>query len=73
LKLQLDDRTPQTDLVRADRTIPIASFAGDRDLALGHQLNIWRRKSPTRPTFGSVDRLVFAGLHGDEDVVRLLR
>ena len=33
-------------------------------LALRHQLNILRRKSPKRPTFGSIDRMVFAGLYG---------
>ena len=33
-------------------------------LVLRHQLNILRRKSPKRPTFGSVDRMVFAGLYG---------
>jgi hypothetical protein len=33
-------------------------------LALRHQLNILRRKSPKRPTFGSIDRVVFAGLYG---------
>jgi hypothetical protein len=33
-------------------------------LALRHQLNILRRKSPKRPTFGSIDRMVFAGLCG---------
>jgi transposase InsO family protein len=33
-------------------------------LALRHQLNILRRKSPKRLTFGRLDRLVFAGLYG---------
>jgi hypothetical protein len=33
-------------------------------LALRHQLNILRRKSPKRPSFGSIDRMVFAGLYG---------
>jgi transposase InsO family protein len=33
-------------------------------LVLRHQLNILRRKSPKRPAFGSIDRLVFAGLYG---------
>ena len=33
-------------------------------LVLRHQLNILRRKSPKRPTFGSIDRLIFAGLYG---------
>jgi hypothetical protein len=33
-------------------------------LALRHQLNILRRRSPKRPTFGSIDRMLFAGLHG---------
>jgi len=33
-------------------------------LALRHQLNILRRKSPKRPIFSSTDRLIFAGLYG---------
>src|SRR6266699_561898 len=33
-------------------------------LTLRHQLNILRRKSPKRRTFGSIDRMVFAGLYG---------
>jgi transposase InsO family protein len=33
-------------------------------LVLRHQLNILRRKSPKRPSFGSIDRLIFAGLYG---------
>ena len=33
-------------------------------LVLRHQLKIRRRKSPKRPTFGSIDRMVFAGLYG---------
>ena len=32
-------------------------------LALRHQLNILRRKSPKRPTFGSIDRMVFDVKH----------
>src|SRR5258705_11215389 len=32
-------------------------------LTLRHQLNVLRRKSPQRPTFTSIDRLVFAGLY----------
>jgi len=32
-------------------------------LTLRHQLNVLRRKSPQRPTFISIDRLVFAGLY----------
>jgi hypothetical protein len=31
---------------------------------LRHQLNVLRRKSPKRPTFRSIDRLIFAGLYG---------
>src|SRR6201981_3414310 len=31
---------------------------------LRHQLNVLRRKSPKRPTFGNIDRLIFAGLYG---------
>src|SRR6476620_1093267 len=30
---------------------------------LRHQLNVLRRKSPKRPTFGMLDRLVFVGLY----------
>ena len=33
-------------------------------LALRHQLNILRRKSPKRPILGRTDRLVFVGLYG---------
>jgi hypothetical protein len=32
-------------------------------LVLRHQLNVLRRKSAKRPTFGTIDRLIFAGLH----------
>ena len=32
-------------------------------LTLRHQLNVLRRKSPQRLTFGGIDRLVFAGLY----------
>jgi len=32
-------------------------------LALRHQLNVLRRKSPNKPTFAIMDRLVFAGLY----------
>jgi len=34
-------------------------------LTLRHQLNVLRRKSPQRLTFGGIDRLVFAGLYCD--------
>src|SRR3981081_3864780 len=30
---------------------------------LRHQLNVLRRQSPKRPTFGMLDRLLFAGLY----------
>src|SRR5258705_6879087 len=30
---------------------------------LRHQLNMLRRQSPKRPTFGMLDRLIFAGLY----------
>jgi hypothetical protein len=33
-------------------------------LVLRHQLNVLRRKSPKRPTFANIDRLIFAGLYG---------
>src|SRR6201987_2955284 len=46
-------------------------------LTLRHQLNVLRRKSPQRPTFTSVDRLVFAGLHrlapGVRDALKIVR
>jgi hypothetical protein len=32
-------------------------------MVLRHQLNVLRRKSPKRPTFGMLDRLIFAGLY----------
>jgi hypothetical protein len=34
------------------------------NLTLRHQLNILRRRSPKRPNFGRLDRLVFIGLYG---------
>jgi hypothetical protein len=33
-------------------------------LVLRHQLNVLRRRSAKRPTFGNIDRLIFAGLYG---------
>jgi hypothetical protein len=33
-------------------------------LVLRHQLNVLRRKSSERPTFGNIDRLILAGLYG---------
>lgn len=33
------------------------------NMILRHQLNVLRRKSPKRPTFGVLDRLIFAGLY----------
>jgi hypothetical protein len=32
-------------------------------MILRHQLNVLRRKSPKRSTFGMLDRLIFAGLY----------
>jgi hypothetical protein len=49
----------QVDLVRLDRTVPVAGCVGSRD----HQLNVLRRKSPKRLAFGNIDRLVFAALY----------
>src|SRR5882762_6855971 len=34
------------------------------NMILRQQLNVLRRKSPKRPTFGMLDRLIFAGLYG---------
>src|ERR1700704_4494940 len=46
-------------------------------LILRHQLNVLRRKSPQRPTFTSIDRLVFAGLYrlapGMLDALKILK
>ena len=46
-------------------------------LALRHQLNVLRRKSPQRLTFSSIDRLVFAGLYrlapGVLDALKIVR
>jgi hypothetical protein len=33
------------------------------NLALRHQINILRRRSPKKPTLSNIDRLVFAGLY----------
>src|SRR5271155_5369467 len=33
------------------------------NMILRHQLNVLQRKSPKRPTFGMLDRLIFAGLY----------
>jgi hypothetical protein len=55
---------PDVQSLQTDRIVPIASFAGLEILTLRHQLNILRRKSPKRPTLGSIDRLVFARLYG---------
>src|SRR5260221_12050394 len=33
------------------------------NMILRHQLNVLRRKSPKWPTFGMLDRLIFAGLY----------
>jgi hypothetical protein len=33
------------------------------DTILRHQLNVLRRQSPKRPSFGMLDRLIFAGLY----------
>jgi hypothetical protein len=38
---------------------------------LRHQLNVLRRQSPKRPTFGMLDRLIFAGSFGSEGAGRL--
>ena len=38
-------------------------FLEAENTILRHQLNVLRRKSPKRPTFGMLDRLVFVGLY----------
>ena len=57
-------RPLQADLGRADRVFPIATSLEAKILVLRHQLTVLRRKSAKRPTFGSIDRLIFAGLYG---------
>ena len=46
-------------------------------LVLRHQLNVLRRKTPKRVAFGSIDRLVFAGLYrlapGVLDALKILK
>jgi hypothetical protein len=46
-------------------------------LVLRHQLNVLRRKAPRRVTFGSIDRLVIAGLYrlapGVLDALKILK
>src|ERR1700694_3061138 len=46
-------------------------------LTLRHQLNVLRRKSPQRPTFTSIGRLVLAGLYrlspGVLDALKIIR
>jgi transposase InsO family protein len=46
-------------------------------LVLRHQLNVLRRKSPKRVSFGNIDRLVFAGLYrlapGVLDALKILK
>jgi hypothetical protein len=46
-------------------------------LALRHQLDVLRRKSPRRLTFSGIDRLVFAGLYrlapGVLDTLKIVR
>ena len=43
------------------------------NMILRHQLNVLQRKSSKRPTFGMLDRLIFAGLYrfGSEGARRL--
>jgi hypothetical protein len=46
-------------------------------LVLRHQLNVLRRKAPTRTTFSAVDRIVFAGFYrlapGVRDALKILK
>ncbi len=41
------------------------------NMILRHQLNVLQRKSSKRPTFGMLDRLIFAGSFGSEGARRL--
>jgi Integrase core domain len=63
VKLSLDDRALQADLVRADRIVRSRASLEIEILALRHQLNILRRRSPKKLTLSNIDRLVFAGLY----------
>jgi hypothetical protein len=61
----LDERALQADLARTDWFFFRSRASLEAEiLVLRHQLNVLRRKSPKRPTFGSIDRLIFAGLYG---------
>jgi hypothetical protein len=51
----LDERALQADLVRTDWISSIAASLEAEILVLRHQLNVLRRKSPKRPTFGSIE------------------
>jgi len=62
LILAPDERSLQLDLVRLDRSVPVAGSLQAEILVLRHQLNVLRRKSPKRLACGNVDRLVFVGL-----------
>jgi hypothetical protein len=64
VNLLLDERFLQTNLVRADRTVPAAKLAGSRDLGASPSTQTLRWKSPKRRAFRNIDRLVFAGLYG---------
>src|ERR1700758_1894003 len=75
--LSIDEGCLQPDLVGADRIVPARASLQAEILALRHQLNVLRRKSPQRITFTSIDRLVFAGLYrlapGVLDALKVVR
>jgi hypothetical protein len=52
----------QTDRVGGYRAVPITSLEAEI-VALRHQLNVLRRKSPKRLAFSNFDRLIFASLY----------
>jgi hypothetical protein len=64
VKLPLDDRSLQLVWCGLIGLFPSRASLETEILALRHQLNILRRKSSKRPTLGSIDRLMFAGLYG---------
>jgi transposase InsO family protein len=57
-----DERPLPVDLVRFDRTVPVARCVGSRNPGASAQLNILQRKSPNRVTFSDLDWLIFTGL-----------
>jgi hypothetical protein len=58
-----DDRPLRADLGAFARLFRSRAELEAEILVLRHQLNVLRRKSPSRLAFSSIDRLVFAGMY----------